>query len=111
MVSVVEIMNQRPYSDAWSDYKKLRNRVVVWTLLFMFLPLSVAYVTARMFGSAIPGLVLAFIAMGGWFFSAWQFQTWTCPQCGETFGAPLWRRCRHCGLPKWSENLDHSDNR
>src|SRR5689334_10318616 len=97
---MVEEVNQQPYFNAWREYKKLRNEVLLWTALFIVAPLSVAYVSARWVGSTTPGIVLAFIAMGGWLHAGWRLQTWTCPRCGEVFGTPLRRSCRHCGLAK-----------
>lgn len=89
------------YSQAWLDYRKLRNGVVGWIVAFATVPLCVAYVSTQIVGSLLPGFVLAFITMGGSVYSVWQLITWSCPRCGEAFGAPLRRRCPHCRLMKW----------
>ena len=86
----------------WREYRKRRNRFLSVTLLFLFVPLIVAFASVKLFNSTAPGMILAFILMGAWFFSAFQLGTWPCPQCGEVFGVVPGRRCRRCGLRKWA---------
>ena len=92
-------MNNQLTPGAWENYKRVRNRALTWILVFLISP-AVAYVSVRLIGSTTPGLVFALVAMLVAALSVWQFITWSCPRCGETFGAPL-GHCRHCQLPKW----------
>ncbi len=100
MVAVT--MNNRPTLGAWENYKRVRNRALTWILVFFFGSPAIAYASVRLIGSTTPGLVLALAAMLAAALSMWQFITWSCPRCGETYGVPL-GRCRHCHLPKWGK--------
>jgi len=93
-------MNKHSTRGPWESYRRVRNRALTCILVFFLIPPAVAYVSVRLIGSTTPGLVLALVSMVVAAFSVWQFITWSCPRCGETFGAPL-GHCRHCRLPKW----------
>jgi len=96
--------NSQLYSQAWLNYRKVRNRALAWLAAFAVVPLSAAYTSVRIMGSLLPGFVAAFITMSGAVYSMWQLITWACPRCGEVFGAPVKRRCRNCSLAKWDNN-------
>jgi len=101
MVSVVEISMSKPNTNSWDDYKRVRKRAVIWTLVFFFGSEAISYASIRFFGSPILGFAFAFASMAVALFSIWRLITWSCPRCGETFG--LFRHCRHCRLLKWGE--------
>lgn len=86
-------------SVAWKDYRRARNRAITWILVFLFISPAIAYVSVKVIDSTAPGFIFAVASMMAAFYFLWQFITWSCPRCGETFG--LFRHCRHCRLLKW----------
>jgi len=101
------------YSQAWSDYRKLR--MYHWLLIAGFFPVVVGsgLVSGRFANED------AADAARGVFGIAWVlclsfvgFRTafWQCPRCGQMFGSLWWplkgtlftQECVHCGLKKFA---------
>ena len=95
-------MNKATFEAAWHDYKRVRSRAAILTLVFLFLTPVFAYVGITLVGSTVPGLMFALVTMMAAVISTWQYMTWHCPRCGETYG-PLRRHCRYCNLSRWGE--------
>jgi hypothetical membrane protein len=88
------------FTFAWQDYRRARNQALGSLLLFFFGSPFIAYISIKFANTIVPGFVFAAVAMALTCVCLWRFTTWTCPRCGETFGAPLWH-CVHCKLRKW----------
>jgi hypothetical protein len=56
-------MNKATPEAAWHDYKRVRSRAVVLTLVFLFLTPVFAYVGIPLVGSTVPGLIFALVTM------------------------------------------------
>jgi hypothetical protein len=98
---------------AWQHYRALR-RHYFWSSAAFPLLLPLTWVSIWVFGTYIPGAVagVAWFAYALW--SACRFMFWRCPRCGDLFGPaglpPLNRRCRSCGLARWSDWVDAPPN-
>ena len=95
--------NDSDYSSAWTDYRHRRRWFFgVWLGGFAVILLFVVLVS----DSAIAWL--APVQMIGFLITAVRLSTFRCPRCHHWWRAnPLTRKCRHCGLPKWSESDLH----
>ena len=108
------------YAGSWSEYRRLRKRLVcsllvpvgVMASLFPF----VAIWGNRLTGTVgyilfVPVAVLIVTCYGGYVYYGWQLATWSCPRCGTRFRG-LWswpwlpRKCHNCGLPRWAATHD-----
>ena len=103
------------YSEAWAEYRKLRNRalfsilgflpglaVVRWLVSFLNSPRIGEYLW---FGAVIVWVIAALV-LGA------RAQVWPCPRCGKRFAEKWWyhrailfaRRCANCGLEKYAQS-------
>ena len=99
----------KPYAAAWSNFRKRRRRF--WLFYFGYPACALALVSlADRFANPEPLLLLSFFSFVVITVPlAVQYKRFACPRCGQPFFVKglfsngYVRRCRHCGLPKWSE--------
>ena len=106
-------------ASAWRRYRCARW--AFWILFLSFLPgLAFLDKTFHLAANGHGGVILlpAFAWMIAFAVAGYLTGNFQCPRCGKLFFKkfddrpsrrdwsynPLARRCRHCGLPKWSEN-------
>jgi hypothetical protein len=56
-------MNNQLAPSPWENYKHIRNRALIWILVFFLGSLAITYVSVRLLSSTTPGLVFALVAM------------------------------------------------
>ena len=107
----VDLVHELPmaddYSQAWQEYRKIRNRVLIIVvgyypvalLLFIFMP-------ASMLLNNWSNYIFAFVNLfwlGLLVAAVLRLRDWRCPRCGEKFGLRFGaKRCVNCALPKYS---------
>ena len=98
------------YSEAWSDYRKLRNQVLIVSLGFLPGLIALRWLIGLVFSQEIAAYLFALLVVIwtlGVFAAGARLQTWHCPRCGELFASKWWYskgifagKCAHCGLTK-----------
>ena len=106
---------QRPYADAWREYRR-RTRLA-WLLFIGFIPLLalVALVTrADHGGGDFIFSITALIWFIVWTITSLRLGRFQCPRCKRDY-FHKWpvqngfaRRCLHCGLRKWAVDDEES---
>jgi Zn ribbon nucleic-acid-binding protein len=102
------------YSEAWSDYRKLRNQALIVSLGFLPGLITLRWLIASVFSQGIGTylfVLLVIVWILGIFAAGARLQAWNCPRCGEPFAWKWWynkgifaRKCAHCGLPKYANS-------
>jgi hypothetical protein len=92
-------------SDTWREYRRRRNLSLFALLGYVPFVGIFAMITIRLFGTATPAFVVAFVWMAFAVVAGNWFVRFRCPRCGKPFFAKWWgyntfaRKCLHCKLP------------
>lgn len=96
------------YSQAWQEYRKIRNRVLI--IVFGYFPvplLLIIFMPASTLLNNGPNYIFGFVNLlwlGLLVTAILRLRNWHCPRCGEKFGFRLGtNQCVNCALPKYSD--------
>jgi hypothetical protein len=97
------------YTEQWNRYR--RRRLLCFVLFLMFVPVGMAAMELswKMLRTAKPGFAVAIVWVLLLLSSSLWLLAWPCPRCGKTYignwfngNLFLFRKCVHCGLPKFA---------
>jgi hypothetical protein len=123
--TVEEIVIPKPpptgasFLPAWEGYRRLRRNVLVGYagVASAFGGAVLVKVCGRVLSEIVLKIILVILGLLfiGFlvkvYFHLWKFRYWPCPRCGCSFRG-MWdrpwlpKRCRYCGLERWSENSE-----
>ena len=102
------------YSEAWADYKRLRNQALIALFSFFAVLILVSALLNRVSSQRVGDYLHAAFGVT-WILSVLvtgaRVESWPCPRCGKLFAGKWWYRrsillagsCAHCGLRKYAQ--------
>ena len=91
------------HSQAWQEYRKIRNRILI--IVVGYLPVALllfVIIVLNNWSSYIFGFLNLFW-LGLLVAAVLRLRDWRCPRCGEKFGLRFGaNQCVNCALPKYS---------
>lgn len=107
-VMVYPVTVKNPVPEAWNEYRKRRNTVLMVVVGYMPVMFGIGLLSQQLFSTFAPAFAAAFAGMAFLVIAFNMLLRFPCPRCGKWFFATWWyhnnfaRRCVHCGLPKYA---------